>query len=207
MCMYCCQDCRKETGARDFPRRVWAWAPTSLIGNKSKIHYWEPKELPSCTIPLLPNYIYPTTWNFSNSPTCTCMLMRRFIKKISFISYTVLSFPKMFVLYTCVFNCHWGVGGGGGGGGDCRVSVVLNIMTVADSNKDDPWSISELIYKTKVAKKVRKNHPIFHWRLSQEQFKSCSLTSQCYLRSVSGLIPSCFKPNVMTWWHSWDNRF
>ena len=57
------------------------------------------------------------------------------------------------------------------------------------------------------SKKVRKNHPIFHWRLSQEQFKCCSLTSQSYLRSVSGLIPSCFKPNVMTWWHSWDNRF
>ena len=82
------------------------------MGNKSKIHYVEPKELPSCTISLLPNYIYPTTWNFSNSPTCTCILMRRFIKKSSFISYTVLSFPKMFVLYTCVFNCHWGWGGG-----------------------------------------------------------------------------------------------
>ena len=51
---------------------------------------------------------------------------------------------------------------------------------------------------------VRKNHPLFHWRLSQEQFKCCSLTSQSSLRSVSGLIPSCFKPNVMIWWHSWD---
>ena len=138
-------------------------------------------------------------------------------KKDLFYFIYCTQFPKnVCPLYMCI---QLSLGGGGWGviwtqGSlhkwvkcDCRVSVVLNIMTVADSNKDDPWSISELIYKTKVAKKVRKNHPIFHWRLSQEQFKCCSLTSQSYLRSVSGLIPSCFKPNVMTWWHSWDNRF
>ena len=77
-------------------------------------------------------------------------------------------------------------------------SLMLKLLS------DWPWSISELLCKTKVAKKVRKNHPPFNWRLSQEQFKFCSLTSQSYLRSVSGLIPSCLKPNVMICWHSWD---
>ena len=39
-----------EPGAGDFPQLPWAWASATLIGNKRKI---EPKELPSCKIPLL----------------------------------------------------------------------------------------------------------------------------------------------------------
>ena len=58
------QGCHYEAGAGDFPRIPWAKALATLIGSKRKI---QPKELRSCTIPLLLIALYPANWDFSNT--------------------------------------------------------------------------------------------------------------------------------------------
>ena len=74
------------------------------------------------------------------------MLVMRFHKKDLLCFITLLSLPKCFVFYTCVFNHH--LRGSfesrshfiSGLNVIVRVSVVLNIMvsTVVNADKDDP---------------------------------------------------------------------